>query len=95
LELAREEDSDLRWSATEALGWLGGERALERLLELTKDGAWEVQLWAVEALGRIGSERALDRLLELTREELTLREWATRALWRIAWKNKVRINPTS
>jgi HEAT repeat protein/predicted ATPase len=51
--------------AAEILGKLGGEKAVNVLIETVKTGTAGVSADAAEALGEIGDERALDVLLEL------------------------------
>src|SRR5882724_7364086 len=85
----------LRRAAIFALSQTGHERAVEILLEFTKGGDFDD--WkAVRELGQIGDERAVDRLLELVgHDHWRVRRSATRSLWQIAWKYRIKISRTS
>jgi hypothetical protein len=62
-------DKDVCLAAAFALGEIGSEEAVQRLLDLTWDEDEDVRWAAVRALGEIGSEEAVQRLLKMTRDE--------------------------
>lgn len=64
-------DSEVRWRAVVALGWLGDARAVEPLRKLLHGTPYEVKINAAWALGQINDTRAADSLLDLFRTEAT------------------------
>ncbi|MGD8305468.1 MAG: HEAT repeat domain-containing protein [Ignavibacteria bacterium] len=59
----------LRASITEALGDIGGEKALKWLIELTKDETSMVRKRAAVSLGKIGNKDAIEPLKKLLQDE--------------------------
>ncbi len=58
-DLSRRGDDKSRERASEALGWVGGDRALDALVRLLGDASVVVQTASIRALARIGTPRAL------------------------------------
>ncbi len=77
-------DSRVRKSAAEALGKIGGVRAVRTLIRALNDSDWDVRSGAAEALGRIG-EPAVEPLINaLNNSDTTgVRVNAAQALGRI------------
>ena len=56
LQLVRDKDEDIRRAAIEILNQTKDERAVDSLIQATKDTDWWVSERAVDALAEIGSE---------------------------------------
>ena len=67
LQLVRDKDEDIRRAAIEILNQTKDERAVDHLIDATKDTDWWVSERAVDALAEIGSKRAVPRLIEMLR----------------------------
>jgi serine/threonine-protein kinase len=65
LQLVRDKDDDIRRAAIEILNQTKDERAVDSLIDATRDSDWWVSERAVDALAEIGSKRALPRLAEM------------------------------
>lgn len=92
LELARDADKRVCMGAAVALGLIGAEQAVPTLLELTWDANLALCLPAVRLLGSLASGQAVRRLGELTSDgDERVRRAAARALWQVAWKNRMPI----
>jgi len=61
----RDKDEDIRRAAIEILNQTKDERAVDSLIQATKDTDWWVSERAVDALAEIGSKRAVPRLMEM------------------------------
>ncbi|GEM_PF-4624341 len=66
----------LRWYATAALGKIGGDRALRKLIELTGDRDKDVRFWAVHGLGRLRRPDATPPLIGVLQSDA---DWGVRA----------------
>jgi HEAT repeat protein/GTPase SAR1 family protein len=85
-----DEDSDVRRSATGALGEIGSEKAVYPLIKALTDEDIYVRWWTADALGKIGSEKAVDPLIKaLTDEDSDVRRWAADALGKIGSEKAV------
>ena len=71
IELIRDEDEDVRRAAIEILNQTKDERAINFLIEATKDKDWWVSERAVDALAEIGSKKAVPALLDLLNSDNT------------------------
>lgn len=92
LALTKHRYAYVRRIAVSALGVLGGDRALKRLGQMTRMKDKERRSIATEAFCKIADPRSIDRLLELMGDgSYDNSETAGRALWRIAWKHKMKI----
>jgi len=81
IDALKDEDSDVREGAAEALGEIGDKRAVEPLILALKDEDWIVREGATGALGEIGDERAVEPLTEALKDEnYQVREAAKKAL---------------
>ncbi|EQD30482.1 PBS lyase HEAT domain protein repeat-containing protein, partial [mine drainage metagenome] len=67
LQLVKDKDEDIRRAAIEILNQAKDPRAIESLLQATRDTDWWVSERAVDALAEIGSKTAVPRLLEMLR----------------------------
>ena len=65
LQLVRDKDEDIRRAAIEILNQTKDERAVDSLIQATRDPDWWVSERAIDALAEIGSKRALPRLMEM------------------------------
>ena len=54
-----------RGLAANALGQVGSEKAIKKLIPLLQDSDWRVRESAVDALGKIGSKTAIEKLIPL------------------------------
>jgi eukaryotic-like serine/threonine-protein kinase len=63
----RDPDEDIRRAAIEILNQTKDERAVDHLIQATRDQDWWVSERAVDALAEIGSKRAIPRLSEMLR----------------------------
>jgi eukaryotic-like serine/threonine-protein kinase len=61
----RDKDEDIRRAAIEILNQTNDERAVDSLIQATRDSDWWVSERAVDALAEIGSKRAVPRLMEM------------------------------
>ncbi|MBA3045264.1 MAG: HEAT repeat domain-containing protein [Candidatus Thermoplasmatota archaeon] len=78
--LLHSENPIIRWRAAEALGHIGGPRAIEPLIQALADKETSVQWRAIEALADIG-EPAMDSLyFAAENENVEIRWGATRAV---------------
>jgi HEAT repeat protein len=75
LATLRDEDSDVRSSAAQALGSLGDARAVEPLLAALHDEDPNVRGSAAQALDTLGDARAVEPLLAALRDETFLVSW--------------------
>ena len=78
--------SEVRWSAADALGRIGSEKAVEPLITALTTAKGSAVRWsAADALGRIGSEKAIEPLLKAltTAEASAVRGSAADALGNI------------
>ena len=74
-------DDPNRDAAAWALGRIGGEGALEPLLDALSDPGWQVRREAAQALGSLEDDRAVPALTgALNDTETVVREWAARSL---------------
>jgi HEAT repeat protein len=81
IELLKDEDQGVRWSAASALGRLCDKRALTPLLESLKDGNHWVRANATAAIGGMGDVSSFDAVLRrLTDREADVRWFAVKAL---------------
>jgi eukaryotic-like serine/threonine-protein kinase len=90
LSLVTDRDEHIRRTAIEILNQTRDERAVNHLIEATKDPDWWVSERAVDALGSIGSKKAVPRLLEM----LTQGGKATPAVIRALGLIKIRAPPS-
>jgi hypothetical protein len=82
--LVNDRDSDIRESAAEALGDLGGPKATESLIRALKDKDAGVRESAVESLTTVGGDEAVRPLMDaLVDEDEDVREAAALALKKI------------
>jgi HEAT repeat protein len=80
----KDEDSNVRWRAAEALGQIGSDRAVDALFSALKDKNGFVRLRAAIALGQVGSDRVVDALFSALKDEDSNVRWrAAEALGRI------------
>ena len=83
-DLAAHADPDVRASAAEALGRIGGEAPGDVLLRMVEDDAWFVRLHACRSLGDLGTARAVEPLRAATADPAWwVRRAAAEALRRI------------
>jgi tRNA A-37 threonylcarbamoyl transferase component Bud32 len=61
----RDKDEDIRRAAIEILNQTKDERAIDSLIQATRDSDWWVSERAVDALAEIGNKRAVPRLMEM------------------------------
>ena len=61
----RDKDEDIRRAAIEILNQTKDERAVDSLIQATRDTDWWVSERAIDALAEIGSKRAVPRLVEM------------------------------
>ena len=64
----KDEHVVVREQAAEALGKIGGKKAVEPLIKALQGKAWDVQYDAIEALGSIGDRRAIKPIKQLVIE---------------------------
>jgi len=69
IEKSKSKAPDVRWSAADALGKIGGEKAMESLVPLLKDEHSIVRRSAAYALAKIGGEKAMESLVPLLKDE--------------------------
>jgi len=70
-----------RDAAAWALGRIGGQRALEPLLEALSDPRWQVRRKAAQALGSLEDDNSVPALTGALEDAVTVvREWAARSL---------------
>ena len=74
-EALKNEDSNVRESATEFLGHLGGEGSVEALVVALNDPDRNVRHRATYALGRVGSKRAIDALIVAMQDRTNPVRW--------------------
>jgi HEAT repeat protein len=80
-----DKDSVVRLRAAWALGRIGDERAVGKLIRTLRDGDWSVRMRAADALGMLRAHQATDALLLLLRDEnADVRRHAIAALTKIA-----------
>jgi HEAT repeat protein len=80
----KDEINDIRKQATESLGELGSEKAIEPLIALLKDSDSYVQKQAAKLLGQLGSEKAIEPLIALLKDEDSdVREQAASSLGKL------------
>jgi HEAT repeat protein len=86
IEALMDRNRMIRLNATEALGKIGNERAVEPLIKtLENDWDFVVRLFATEALGKIGDARAVEPLIMvLYNADTTIRIAAAEALGMIS-----------
>ncbi|MBD1888832.1 HEAT repeat domain-containing protein [Coleofasciculus sp. FACHB-SPT9] len=70
------EDSDVRWSAADALGKIGSDAAIPELLKALNDENSDVRWSAANALGNIGSDAAIKELLKALNDEDSDVRWS-------------------
>jgi len=61
----QDKDDGIRRAAIEILNQTKDERAVDHLIQASRDDDWWVSERAIDALAEIGSKRALPRLLEM------------------------------
>jgi HEAT repeat protein len=66
------EDSSVRGTAAEKLGWLQDRRALQPLVKALGDPAPEVRFWAAHALGWLGDEATVPALSKLETDSVEI-----------------------
>ncbi len=77
-------DADVRRGAAEALGKVGGARAVEPLVAALRDDNWRVRRSVAEALGKVGNARAVESLIAaLKDDDSDVRQAATKALGKV------------
>src|ERR1019366_4689216 len=89
LELVRDRDEDIRRAAVEILNQTKDERAINHLIEATKDADWWVSERAVpvvvRAIGKLGDSKSVGLLLPLlARNEKEIRVEVIQALARLS-----------
>jgi HEAT repeat protein len=82
IAILKDDDSGLRFCATEALGKIGDERAFRPLLTVLEDKELYPRAYAAEALGRIGEPGALEPLVKVLQgtDDSWVRSMAARGL---------------
>ena len=82
VEALHDGDSEIRYTAAQALGTIGSDRGAEPLIQLLNDESHDhVKIATMKALGRIGNERAVDILIAMLKDEHpTLKSAAKEAL---------------
>lgn len=70
-------------SAVDVLAELGGDEALEALIEAARDESWEWQAAGIRALGELGDERAIEVLAQIPMPEKGRDDFAAEALEKI------------
>jgi HEAT repeat protein len=84
IESLKDDDFDVRETAANALGRIGGERAIEHLIPLLNDDDSDVRETAANVLGGIGGERVIEYLIPLLNDDEYYVIWgAANALGRI------------
>jgi HEAT repeat protein len=74
-------DGPNRDAAAWALGRIGGQRALEPLLDALSDPRWQVRREAAQALGSLEDDKSVPALTGALEDPVTVvREWAARSL---------------
>jgi tRNA A-37 threonylcarbamoyl transferase component Bud32 len=84
LSLVNDRDQEIRRTAIEILNQTRDERAVNHLIEATRDADWWVSERAVDALGLMGSRKAVPRLLEMIQANPKSVSTVVRALGKIA-----------
>ncbi len=80
----KDKDKYVRYSAAEALGYIGDAKAIEPLIQILNDKDSDVRSYAAEALGYIGDARAVKSLsLALKDRDENVRQYAAAALRKI------------
>lgn len=71
IKAAKCRNADIRWSAVETLGWIGGARAVTALTKASRDDDDAVKMMAAKSLGKIGTgaQAALPVLIEMLKKE--------------------------
>jgi HEAT repeat protein len=87
--LSGHEDDNVAVASIEALGQMGGEQALSRLLELARSGSFFRSFPAIDVLGRLGDSRAVETLLAVLDDPMRGAE-AVRALGRLGDETALR-----
>jgi serine/threonine-protein kinase len=83
LELVSDKDEEIRRTAIEILNQTRDERALNYLIEATRDTDWWTSERAVDALGSMGNKKAVPRLLEMLKSDPKSMPSVVRALGKI------------
>ena len=90
IENTKDEDSEVRGNAADALGEIKSEKAVSPLIELLKDEESGVRCRAANALGQMKSEQAVLPLIELLKDEHSAVKWyAVYALSQMKSENTV------
>ncbi|MHC1574209.1 MAG: HEAT repeat domain-containing protein [Candidatus Methanogasteraceae archaeon] len=91
IESLKDDDSDARGAAANALGEIGSENAIKYLIPLLKDDDSNARGAAANALGRIGAENAIKYLIPLLKDDDSYaREAAANVLGRIGAENAIK-----
>lgn len=81
LKLLNDSDWVIRWSGTEALGWVGNSSAIPLLSRLVTDPNWNVRISAIRAMAEIGDQQAIHPIsMALSDPNHNVREVAAEAL---------------
>ncbi len=72
LELIKDKDENIRRAAIEILNTCRDKRAVDKLIEATRDKDWWVSERAADALAEIGDAKALPALLEMMAQQQSL-----------------------
>jgi len=62
-------DSEARWRAACVLGKIGGSQAVDSLLAVLNDSAWDLRHSAIWSLGVLGDSRAFEPLLAVVNDD--------------------------
>ncbi len=72
LDLIKDKDENIRRAAIEILVVCRDKRAVDKLIEATRDKDWWVSERAADALAEIGDAKALPAVLEMMAQEQSL-----------------------
>lgn len=90
--LLRHEDWIVRWSATEALGWIRNKSTVPQLINIISDDNWTVRVAVIRALVEIDDESAMEMISNAVDDRNHLvREAAAEALGVLGGKSAISI----